>query len=82
MRIGEKEVVQIGILEESSKYTIFQWVSSERLSQKHDLPIATMYYSMMTSLGFATTENISYLITLYHNCSNNQYIYHLNKKHY
>lgn len=58
-------VVQIGILEEASKYTIFKWVSSERLSQKHDLPIATVYYSLMTSLGFALTENISYLMTLY-----------------
>lgn len=62
-------VIQIGLLEEFSKYTIFQWVSSERISQKHDLPIATLYYSMMTSLGFALTENISYLISLYQNSS-------------
>jgi len=58
-------IVQIGLLEELSKYTIFQWVSSERLSKKHDLPIATLYYSFMTALGFALTENISYLISLY-----------------
>lgn len=58
-------VIQIGLLEELSKYTIFQWVSSERISQKHDLPIATLYYSFMTALGFALTENISYLISLY-----------------
>jgi hypothetical protein len=62
-------IIQIGFLEEFSKYTIFQWVSAERLSQKHDLPIATMYYSLMTSLGFALTENISYLISLYQSSS-------------
>jgi len=62
-------IIQIGILEEFSKYTIFQWVSSERFSQKNDLPIATMYYSLMVALGFALTENISYLITLYQNKS-------------
>ncbi len=58
-------IIQIGLLEELSKYTIFHWVSSERLSKKHDLPIATLYYSFMTALGFALTENISYLISLY-----------------
>jgi len=58
-------IVQIGLLEEFCKYTIFQWVSTERLSQKYDLPVATMYYSFMTALGFALTENISYLISLY-----------------
>lgn len=58
-------IVQIGFLEEFCKYSIFQWVSAERFSRKHDLPVATMYYSFMTALGFALTENISYLITLY-----------------
>lgn len=67
-------IVQIGILEETSKFTIFQWVSSERLSRKHDLPIATIYYSLMTSLGFAFTENISYLISLYNSNSLNPFI--------
>lgn len=62
-------IVQIGFLEEFSKYSIFQWVSAERLSQKHDLPVATMYYSFMTALGFALTENISYLISLYQSSS-------------
>lgn len=56
-------VVQIGFLEEICKYTIFQWVTSERTSSKNDLPIAIMFHSMMTSLGFALTENISYIIT-------------------
>lgn len=67
-------IVQIGILEETSKFTIFQWVSSERLSRKHDLPIATIYYSLMTSLGFAFTENISYLMSLYNTNSLNPFI--------
>ncbi len=49
-------VIQIGLLEEFSKYSIFQWVSSERISRKHDLPIATLYYSLMTSLGFALSK--------------------------
>jgi RsiW-degrading membrane proteinase PrsW (M82 family) len=65
LNIAFFSIVQIGILEELSKYIIFQWVSSERLSQKNDLPIATLYYSLMVALGFALTENISYLITLY-----------------
>jgi RsiW-degrading membrane proteinase PrsW (M82 family) len=67
-------VIQIGLLEEFSKYSIFQWVSSERISRKHDLPIATLYYSLMTSLGFALTENISYLIALYQNNSFDPFI--------
>lgn len=58
-------VIQIGLLEEFSKFCIFQWVTSERLSARHDLPIATMFYSIMTSLGFAFTENLSYVISLY-----------------
>ena len=53
---------QVAILEELTKYITFQWVSSERKSEKYDLPIAIMFYSMMTSVGFAIVENISYLI--------------------
>lgn len=67
-------IVQIGILEELSKYTIFNWVSSERISQKYDLPIATVFYCSMTALGFALTENISYLINLYQENSYNPLI--------
>lgn len=54
--------IQVGLLEEFTKYLTFQWVSSERISEKYDLPIATMFYSMMASIGFAIVENISYLI--------------------
>lgn len=54
--------VQVGVLEESAKFLTFWWVSKERPSEKYDLPIATMFYSMMSSVGFAITENIFYLI--------------------
>ncbi len=54
--------IQVGLLEESSKYVTFQWVSTERHSEKFDLPIATMFYSMMASVGFAIVENITYVI--------------------
>ena len=54
--------VQIGILEESAKFATFLWVSKERTSEKYDFPIATMFYSMMSAVGFAITENIVYLI--------------------
>lgn len=55
-------VFQIGLKEEFIKYLSFQWVSSERLSEKNDLPIATIFYSMIISAGFAITENTMYLI--------------------
>lgn len=55
--------IQIGFLEEFCKYSVFQWVNSERTTTKRDLPIATMFHAMMTSLGFALTENLSYIIT-------------------
>lgn len=54
--------VQVGLLEETTKYLTFLWVSKERTSEKYDLPIATMFYSMMSSVGFAITENFFYLI--------------------
>lgn len=62
-------LIQVGLLEELCKFSIFQWVNSERKSHKYDLPIAIMFYSFMTSLGFAVTENIGYLINLYKNFS-------------
>lgn len=62
--------IQVGLLEEICKFSIFQWVNSERQSHKYDLPIAIMFHSLMTSLGFAVTENIGYLINLYKNFSN------------
>jgi len=54
--------LQVGVLEESAKFVTFWWVSKERSSEKYDLPIATMFYSMMSAVGFAITENIFYLI--------------------
>lgn len=54
--------LQIGVLEETTKYITFQWISLERHSAKHDFPIATMFYAVMSSVGFALVENISYLI--------------------
>lgn len=62
-------VVQIGLLEESAKYLTFWWVSKERPSEKFDLPIATMFYCMMSAVGFAITENIHYLIRVHNELS-------------
>lgn len=54
--------LQVGILEESAKYLTFWWVRKERTSENYDLPIATMFYSIMSAVGFSITENIFYLI--------------------
>lgn len=64
-------IIQIGLLEEFSKFCVYQWVTSERISARHDLPVATVFYCLMTSLGFALTENLSYIISLYEVNSNN-----------
>lgn len=55
--------IQIAFLEEFTKYIIFWWIGKERYSERYDLPIAIMFYTMMISLGFAITENIIYLIS-------------------
>lgn len=64
-------VIQVGFIEELCKYMVFKWVTSERISSKNDLPIATMFYALMTSLGFALTENFSYLISYNESLSDN-----------
>lgn len=55
--------IQIGLLEETTKFITFKWVSSQRRNSEYDLPIATMYYCLMTSAAFAIVENIRYLIS-------------------
>lgn len=57
--------IQVGLLEECTKYFFFQWISTERKSTKYDLPIATISYSLMTAIGFAIAENISYMMSQY-----------------
>ena len=59
---GYQSFVQIGLIEETAKFLTFWWVLSQRRSSMHDLPIATMYYCMMASGGFALIENVSYLM--------------------
>jgi RsiW-degrading membrane proteinase PrsW (M82 family) len=59
---GYQSFIQIGLVEETAKFLTFWWVFSQRRSSIHDLPIATMYYCMMASGGFALIENISYLM--------------------
>jgi len=59
---GFQSFIQIGLIEETAKFLTFWWVFSQRRSSIHDLPIATMYYCMMASGGFALIENISYLM--------------------
>ena len=54
--------LQTGLVEEICKFITFWWVFSQRRSAIHDLPIATIYYCMMASAGFALVENISYLM--------------------
>lgn len=58
-------IFQIGLLEEWCKYVVFQWVTLERISARNDLPVAIAVYSIMISLGFALTENMGYVISLY-----------------
>lgn len=55
-------VIQIGLLEEIVKFITFKYVNSQRKNLKQDLPIATMFYYMTVSAGFALTENIIYLM--------------------
>lgn len=55
-------IFQIGMVEEITKYTTYYWTSKERKSVHEDSHIATMYYVMLTSLGFALVENIEYLM--------------------
>ncbi len=59
---GYSAFFQVAIIEEVAKFLTFWWVFSQRKSAIHDLPIATMYYCMMASAGFAVVENISYLM--------------------
>jgi len=60
---GFQSFIQIGLVEEVAKFLTFWWVLSQRKSSINDLPIATMYYCMMASGGFALIENISYLMS-------------------
>lgn len=55
--------VQIALIEETSKFLMFSWVSSQRRNENQDLPIATAYYAMMSSAGFALIENVQYLMS-------------------
>lgn len=55
-------IIQVALLEEVLKFLVFKYVDSNRKNQHTDLPIATMYYSMMVAAGFALTENIYYLM--------------------
>lgn len=54
--------LNVGLLEESMKLLTFGYVSSQRQSTRYDLPIATMFYCMMSSAGFALLENVNFLM--------------------
>lgn len=69
--------IQIALVEEGSKFITFQWVSSERYSEKHDFPIAIVFYSMMSAVGFAIVENVNYLINT-RNAAIEQILYLIN----
>ena len=53
---------QVGIIEEIAKFLTFWFISTQRKSSVNDLPIATIYYAMMSSAGFAVIENVQYLM--------------------
>ena len=59
---GFQSFFQVALIEESAKFLTFWWLFSQRKNAIHDLPIAVMYYSMMSSAGFALLENITYLM--------------------
>lgn len=54
--------LEIALVEELIKYITYSWVTSHRKNHEHDYPIATLFYCMMCSVGFAIVENIYYLI--------------------
>ena len=55
--------IQVGLTEEFFKYLTFKYTSTQLTKDpKAEAPIATMFYAMMTTAGFALLENIYYLI--------------------
>jgi RsiW-degrading membrane proteinase PrsW (M82 family) len=58
---GYKIFIQTSLVEEVCKLLLFFAITFERRSAKYDLPVAIVYYAMVTSAGFAIIENISYL---------------------
>lgn len=60
---GYDAFIQIGLIEEVAKFITFSWVASQRRNERQDLPIATAYYAMMSSAGFALIENVQYLMS-------------------
>jgi len=60
--IGCQTFIQIALVEEVAKFLTFWWVFNQRRSALYDLPIATIFYCMLSSAGFALIENISYLM--------------------
>ncbi len=59
---GYNALFQVGFVEEIAKFLTFWWVFSQRKSAINDLPVATIYYAMMSSAGFAIVENVQYLM--------------------
>lgn len=55
--------IQVALIEEICKFVPLKVLDLSRfnVNKKIDLPIATMFYSMMISIGFAVIENISYV---------------------
>ena len=52
--------VQVGLLEESTKLFMFK-IGDNYRKRLLDTPVATMFYCMSASMGFAVLENLSYL---------------------
>jgi RsiW-degrading membrane proteinase PrsW (M82 family) len=50
----------LALFEEISKYSSYQWTTSNRKNSNLDYPIATMMYSLSAAAGFAIVENIHY----------------------
>lgn len=55
-----KNFIEIALLEETLKFSAFLFITKSSYKDSHDHPIGTMFYTCMTSLGFAIVENVLY----------------------
>lgn len=61
MMILHIAIFYVGFVETAIKVSVFAWVNSQRRSTSYDLPVATAFYMMLASTGFAVMENTEYL---------------------
>lgn len=56
------DYIEAALVEECLKLTAFFYVQQHRRNGIYDVPIATLFYYMLCSAGFALSENIIYLM--------------------